>query len=67
MRTANPTSRTSWSRRSTQKLIVEIKAANEMADPIVQAKARAACKWVGYANDHARNRRQAVGLCSSAP
>ena len=37
----------------TQKLIVEIKAANEMADPIVQAKARAATKWVGYANAHA--------------
>jgi len=36
-----------------QKLIVEIKAANEMSDPIVQAKARAASKWVGYANAHA--------------
>ncbi|WP_036279942.1 hypothetical protein [Methylocystis sp. ATCC 49242] len=37
----------------TQKLIVEIKAANEMTDPVVQAKARAACKWVRYANEHA--------------
>jgi type III restriction enzyme len=37
----------------TQKLIVEIKARGEMTDPIVQAKARAASKWVGYANAHA--------------
>ena len=37
----------------TQKLIVEIKAKSEMTDPIVQAKARAASKWVGYANAHA--------------
>ena len=37
-----------------QKLIVEIKAANEMDDPIVQAKTRAATKWVDRANDHAR-------------
>ena len=37
----------------TEKLIVEIKAANEVSDPIVQAKARAATKWVGYANAHA--------------
>ena len=37
----------------TQKLIVEIKARNELDDPIVQAKARAACKWVSYANAHA--------------
>jgi type III restriction enzyme len=37
----------------TEKLIVEIKAANEIADPVVQAKARAAAKWVGYANAHA--------------
>lgn len=36
-----------------QKLIVEVKAANEMDDPIVQAKARAASKWVLYANEHA--------------
>jgi type III restriction enzyme len=36
-----------------EKLIVEIKAANEIADPVVQAKARAATKWVGYANAHA--------------
>jgi hypothetical protein len=35
-----------------QKLIVEIKAANEMDDPIVQAKTRAATKWVERANDH---------------
>jgi type III restriction enzyme len=37
----------------TQKLIVEIKAKGEMTDPVVQAKARAASKWVGYANAHA--------------
>jgi type III restriction enzyme len=37
----------------TQKLIVEIKAKSEMDDPIVQAKARAASKWVSYANAHA--------------
>jgi len=36
-----------------QKLIVEIKAANEMDDPIVKAKTRAATKWVDRANDHA--------------
>ncbi len=38
----------------TEKLIVEIKAANELTDPIVMAKAAAARKWVGHANDHAR-------------
>jgi type III restriction enzyme len=38
---------------ATQKLIVEIKAVNEMEDTIVRAKARAASKWVSYANDHA--------------
>jgi type III restriction enzyme len=37
----------------TEKLIVEIKAANEISHPIVLAKARAAEKWVGYANVHA--------------
>jgi type III restriction enzyme len=37
----------------TWKLIVEIKAKSEMDDPIVQAKARAASKWVRYANAHA--------------
>lgn len=36
------------------KLIVEIKAKNEMSDPVVQAKAKAAQKWVHYANDHAK-------------
>lgn len=36
-----------------QKLIVEIKAKNEMDDPIVQAKARATAKWISYANAHA--------------
>jgi type III restriction enzyme len=36
----------------TQKLIVEIKAQNEMEDAIVTAKARAAGKWVNYANAH---------------
>jgi type III restriction enzyme len=38
---------------TTEKLIVEVKAANEISDPVVQAKARAADKWVGYANAHA--------------
>lgn len=38
----------------TEKLIVEIKARNELDDDIVQAKARAACEWVGYANAHAK-------------
>lgn len=38
-----------------EKLIVEIKAKNEIDDPIVQAKARAARKWVHHANDHARD------------
>jgi type III restriction enzyme len=37
-----------------EKLIVEIKAANEMNDPVVLAKAAAAGKWVGYANGHAK-------------
>jgi hypothetical protein len=37
----------------TEKLIVEIKAANDVTGPIVQAKARAAEKWIGYANAHA--------------
>ena len=36
-----------------QKLIVEIKASNEMDDPVVQTKARAAGKWIGYADAHA--------------
>jgi hypothetical protein len=40
-----------------QKLIVEIKAANEMDDPIVQAKTRAATKWVDRANAHAQEDR----------
>lgn len=37
---------------TTRKLIVEIKAKGELSDPIVQAKARAAAKWVSYANAH---------------
>lgn len=37
----------------TEKFIVEVKAKNEMTDEIVLAKARAACEWVGYANNHA--------------
>ena len=37
----------------TEKLIVEIKARNEMDDEIVLAKARAAAEWVKYANEHA--------------
>ncbi|MBL4617754.1 MAG: DEAD/DEAH box helicase family protein [Robiginitomaculum sp.] len=37
----------------TEKLIVEVKAKNEMTDEVVLAKARAACEWIGYANTHA--------------
>ena len=37
----------------TEKLIVEVKARNELGDELVQAKARAASKWVEYANEHA--------------
>ncbi|UCI29451.1 DEAD/DEAH box helicase family protein [Mesorhizobium sp. B4-1-4] len=37
------------------KFIVEIKAKNEMSDPVVQAKAKAARKWVHHANDHAKD------------
>lgn len=36
------------------KFIVEIKAKNEINDPVVQAKAKAARKWVHHANEHAR-------------
>ncbi|WP_445491041.1 DEAD/DEAH box helicase family protein [Rhodopseudomonas sp. RCAM05734] len=36
------------------KLIVEIKAKNELSDPIVQAKAKAAQKWIYHANEHAK-------------
>ena len=38
----------------TEKLIVEIKARNEMDDDIVLAKARAAVKWIEHANEHVR-------------
>jgi type III restriction enzyme len=41
----------------TEKLIVEIKAANEVSVPVVQSKARAAEKWIGYANIHAAETR----------
>ncbi|MDF1848780.1 MAG: DEAD/DEAH box helicase family protein [Parvibaculaceae bacterium] len=37
-----------------EKLIVEIKARNELDDETVLAKARAACEWVKYANEHAK-------------
>jgi type III restriction enzyme len=37
-----------------EKLIVEIKARNELDDEFVQAKARAACEWVKYANEYAK-------------
>jgi type III restriction enzyme len=33
------------------KLIVEIKGANELDDPIVKAKAKAACTWTEHANE----------------
>lgn len=37
----------------TEKMIVEVKAKNEMTDEVVLAKARAASEWVEYANTHA--------------
>lgn len=37
-----------------EKLIIEIKAKNEMNDPVVLAKARAARKWIYHANEHAK-------------
>lgn len=37
-----------------EKFIVEIKAKNEVADPVVQAKAKAARKWIHHANNHAK-------------
>lgn len=36
------------------KLLIEVKAANEMEDPEVRAKARAAVEWCGHASDFAR-------------
>lgn len=36
------------------KFIVEVKAANEMDNPTVAEKTRAAVKWIGFANEHAR-------------
>ncbi len=38
----------------TEKFIVEIKAKNEVADPVVLAKAKAARKWIHHANNHAK-------------
>ena len=38
----------------TEKLILEPKARKEMGDVDVQAKARAAARWCGYASEHAR-------------
>jgi type III restriction enzyme len=38
----------------TEKLICEVKARNELDDPDVLAKARAARTWIGYANKHAK-------------
>jgi type III restriction enzyme len=43
-----------WAERRRHILIVEIKAKKELADPVVQAKAKAAQKWVHHANDHAK-------------
>lgn len=40
---------------TTEKLICEIKARNELHDPTVEAKAKAARTWVSYANEHARS------------
>ena len=37
-----------------EKIIAEIKRRDEIHEDTVQAKARAASKWVGYANAHAR-------------
>lgn len=38
----------------TEKFIVEIKAKNEVADPVVLTKAKAARKWIHHANNHAK-------------
>lgn len=38
-----------------EKLIVEVKARNELSDEIVLAKARSACQWTSYANQHAND------------
>ena len=38
-------------------LICEIKAENELADPVVQAKANAATKWCQAASKHAASNR----------
>jgi type III restriction enzyme len=38
----------------TEKLILEPKRRNEMADPEVQQKKIAAARWCGYANEHAK-------------
>lgn len=38
---------------TTDKLLIEIKARKDLADPTVEAKANAARTWVGYANRHA--------------
>jgi type III restriction enzyme len=38
----------------TRSLIFEVKASNELDDPIVQAKAAAASKWCKTANGHAQ-------------
>jgi type III restriction enzyme len=50
-----------------QKLIVKIKAANEMDDPIVQAKTRAATKWVERANAHAQENGGKPWACVLVP
>ena len=39
---------------ATEMLICEIKARNQLQDPTVEAKAKAARTWVSYANDHAK-------------
>ena len=36
------------------KLIIEVKADKDMNDPVVRDKARAAVKWIGFANEHAK-------------
>jgi type III restriction enzyme len=38
-----------------EKLIVETKAKNELNDPVVLVKAKAARKWVHHANEHAKD------------
>ena len=56
-----------WLRLKPKKLVVEVKARNEMTDEIVLAKARAACEWVGHANAHAEENGRKVWVYALVP